>query len=445
MYGKIFKQIYESTLVEHGWEALVTFEQFIILADADGVVDMTPSALSRRTTIPLEIIQKGLDKLQLPDPLSRSQLEGGRQIVRLDAQRPWGWKIVNYQYYRNLSSKAEKREADRVRLAEKRAAEKNKNPLKSDSYQDVADCRKMSQDVAKCRNQSTDVARVANVAHAEEEEEEEIIRENLVSRGVQGGDAPQTPTAGGPEDEKKHTKQPDTGQRPKNKRERPDLETFQPGENELAWLAEQEKKHEIALDERKRALELERFKTYHLARPKSKITAWGQAWRNWILGYFAKELEKRGSHKKPSDGFLKFWATYPKKDKPGFAQNEWEKISPDAATEAMILEAIELSRLSDGWREERGKFIPDAHNWLKAKSWKGDFGKEKAMRDEEALRQKMKAMREEAERRHRQEEEAKHKAFVEKLASEGKTFDDYIKEEREKLNKKLGIQQIQAV
>ena len=100
MYGKVFEQIYDSTVADH-WEALVTFQQLIILCDADGVVDMTPPSISRRTNIPLEIILEGLKHLESPDPSSRSPEEGGRRIVLLDSRREWGWQLVNYALYRD--------------------------------------------------------------------------------------------------------------------------------------------------------------------------------------------------------------------------------------------------------------------------------------------------------------------------------------------------------
>jgi hypothetical protein len=51
MYGKLFSQMYDGTLATKGpWQALVTFQQLIILADKHGIVDMTPEAIGRRTT-----------------------------------------------------------------------------------------------------------------------------------------------------------------------------------------------------------------------------------------------------------------------------------------------------------------------------------------------------------------------------------------------------------
>ena len=114
MYGKLFAQMYDGTLGTEGpWEALVTFQQMIVLADQDGTLDMTPEALSRRTTIPLEIIRKGIAALEQPDPCSRSPEEEGRRIVRLSESRDWGWRLVNHAKYRAIRSAEDRREYHR--------------------------------------------------------------------------------------------------------------------------------------------------------------------------------------------------------------------------------------------------------------------------------------------------------------------------------------------
>lgn len=110
MYGKLFVQMYDGTLGTKGpWQALITFQQLLILADQDGVVDMTAEAISRRTTVPLEIIQQGISELELPDPNSRTPDEEGKRITRLSADRDWGWHIVNYAKYRDIRSAEERR------------------------------------------------------------------------------------------------------------------------------------------------------------------------------------------------------------------------------------------------------------------------------------------------------------------------------------------------
>lgn len=114
MYAKVFAQIYDGTLCTKGpWQALVTFQQMLILADQDGNVDMTVSAISRRTTIPQEIISLGIIELLKEDPESRTPTEGGRRIIPLSEGRTWGWHVVNYKHYRALKREEDRREYHR--------------------------------------------------------------------------------------------------------------------------------------------------------------------------------------------------------------------------------------------------------------------------------------------------------------------------------------------
>ena len=87
----------------------------IVLADADGIVDMTPQAMCARTSIPIKILEEGLKKLAEPDPYSRTPGEDGRRIVCIDEHRPWGWQIVNYLKYKHLKDSDEVREQNRIR------------------------------------------------------------------------------------------------------------------------------------------------------------------------------------------------------------------------------------------------------------------------------------------------------------------------------------------
>jgi len=121
MFGKIFSQMYEGTLASKGpWEALVTFQQFIVLANRHGEVDKTADAISRITTIPLPIIEKGIEALSAPDPGSRTPACEGRRIVLIDSHRNWGWRIVNYDKYRKIRSEEERREYQRVLMSQRR-------------------------------------------------------------------------------------------------------------------------------------------------------------------------------------------------------------------------------------------------------------------------------------------------------------------------------------
>ena len=123
MYGKLFESMYDGTLVE-SWQALITFQQMIILCDADGTIDMTPGAISRRTGIPLEHIEAGIEVLENPDPHSRSDGEEGRRIVRLDGHRSWGWYLVNHKKYKHLQDTDTVRAQNRERKRRQREREK---------------------------------------------------------------------------------------------------------------------------------------------------------------------------------------------------------------------------------------------------------------------------------------------------------------------------------
>lgn len=147
MYGKIWKHMYEGSLVYFGWESIVTFQQLIVLADKHGIVDMSPLNISNVTTIPLEIIEKGIEKLQEPDPRSRSDGYEGRRIALLDDHRNWGWQILNYEKYANArdmeTMRAHWRQQYRVRkqtakqAMQKKAKAKTKTKTKTKAAGDT--------------------------------------------------------------------------------------------------------------------------------------------------------------------------------------------------------------------------------------------------------------------------------------------------------------------
>jgi uncharacterized phage protein (TIGR02220 family) len=141
VYGKIFDSMYRGTLYGQ-WEAIVTFQQLIVLCDADGVVDYTPPAISSITSIPLEIIQKGLEVLSKPDPYSRTPGSEGRRIELIDAHRPWGWVIVNHKKYQSLQDSDTVREQTRERVRKHRELKRsvtdgNGQKRHTDTYTDT--------------------------------------------------------------------------------------------------------------------------------------------------------------------------------------------------------------------------------------------------------------------------------------------------------------------
>lgn len=191
MYAKVFRSMYDGSLADN-WRALVTFQQLLVLANADGVVDMTASAIARTTGIPLDLIQEGLAALEAIDPESRTPEMDGRRIARLDTHRSWGWFIVNHKHYRELQHREEKLIADRERMRSKRSLTNTQRaavvgaddtgnvppvgsantaaggaegaleePAAGPAGANVAGCRSVSQVVAACSAVSPNVANVA--------------------------------------------------------------------------------------------------------------------------------------------------------------------------------------------------------------------------------------------------------------------------------------------
>ena len=78
MYGKLFSSMFSGSLYGH-WQAIVTFQQMIILADKDGTIEMTPAALAAFTSIPLDIITAGSRSWshQMPTSARQAKMDAG--------------------------------------------------------------------------------------------------------------------------------------------------------------------------------------------------------------------------------------------------------------------------------------------------------------------------------------------------------------------------------
>lgn len=125
LYARIFLQILDSSLAED-YQTRHVFEDLLKLCNQDGVVDMTREAISRRTNIPLEIVNRAIEKLEGPDPHSRDPEDSGRRLVRLDDHRDWGWRIVNHQKYESIRVNNDMREWNATRMAHYRSNKKKR-------------------------------------------------------------------------------------------------------------------------------------------------------------------------------------------------------------------------------------------------------------------------------------------------------------------------------
>jgi hypothetical protein len=124
MFAKIFDQILDSSIADD-YQTRHVFMDFLIMADRQGVVDKTIAAIARRTVVPIDIVGRAIDVLCSPDPLSRSDVEEGRRLVLINPGRSWGWRIVNYEQYRQLRDEDARRTYFREYKREYRANKSN--------------------------------------------------------------------------------------------------------------------------------------------------------------------------------------------------------------------------------------------------------------------------------------------------------------------------------
>lgn len=110
------------------------FMDMLILADADGVVDMTYDAIARRLNMIPERVVLLISELMEPDPASRSPKLNGQRLALLDSHREWGWRIVNFQHYRELRDEEGRKAYFRDYMRERRGrqrVEKSTSPSQS--------------------------------------------------------------------------------------------------------------------------------------------------------------------------------------------------------------------------------------------------------------------------------------------------------------------------
>jgi len=107
MYGKIFSDIWDSSITQYDGDVIYVFIALITLADSEGYVRINPIALANRIKKPIEITTKALEILQQPDPNSKNPKYKGKRIIPLkeltNGKENRGWWIVTYTEWREIA------------------------------------------------------------------------------------------------------------------------------------------------------------------------------------------------------------------------------------------------------------------------------------------------------------------------------------------------------
>jgi len=108
MFGKIHDCIFGSSIMEEDVVIRYVWMCMITIADQNGIVDETIPALARRFNLNVNEMIKSIDALERTDISSRNMEHEGRRIERI--RETYGWRILNYNYYRNLQSAQDRKE-----------------------------------------------------------------------------------------------------------------------------------------------------------------------------------------------------------------------------------------------------------------------------------------------------------------------------------------------
>lgn len=66
------------------------------------------------------------------------------------------------------------------------------------------------------------------------------------------------------------------------------------------------------------------------------------------------------------DGFAEFWTAYPKRTNRKSAVDQWRRLKPDAALQAVIMAAIAAQQTGRQWLDG---YVPEAARWLRDRRW----------------------------------------------------------------------------
>lgn len=129
MYGKIFEEIFDSTIMQHGGDTVYVFIAMIVLSDYQGYLRVAPAALARRIDKPIDIVQTAIKILEQPDHHSNTPTHEGRRIIPLseitNGEENRGWLIVNKEKFRELQDHDTVRVQTRERVKRHRENKKN--------------------------------------------------------------------------------------------------------------------------------------------------------------------------------------------------------------------------------------------------------------------------------------------------------------------------------
>jgi|HubBroStandDraft_6_1064221.scaffolds.fasta_scaffold148059_2 hypothetical protein len=124
-YTKLFSSILDSTVWSLSKEARLLWITMLVKKNRAQVVEAAIPGLANAARLTVPETESALKELLAPDSYSRTKEHDGRRIEEV----PGGWLVLNGAKYRDMMSKEERKEYQRLWAQEKRDREKA-NPKK---------------------------------------------------------------------------------------------------------------------------------------------------------------------------------------------------------------------------------------------------------------------------------------------------------------------------
>ncbi len=128
-FTKLFSSITESTVWCEPERTRLVWITMLAMADRKGRVWASLPGLANRARVPVEDCQIAIDTFLAPDRYSRTAEHEGRRIEPIDG----GWKLINYEKYRELKDEETIRESKRKYMQNKRAAAKQNVTIRAEN------------------------------------------------------------------------------------------------------------------------------------------------------------------------------------------------------------------------------------------------------------------------------------------------------------------------
>jgi hypothetical protein len=133
LYGKIFEDIFCSTLMDFGGDTAYVFIAMIVLSDENGILKHTAESLARVICKDVDSVRAAVTHLEAQDLKSNLKAHEGRRVVPLcwiNSDETRGWLIVNKSHYRDQGSKVDRKDYMREYMRKLRSENKPVNSSK---------------------------------------------------------------------------------------------------------------------------------------------------------------------------------------------------------------------------------------------------------------------------------------------------------------------------